>query len=163
MASSISSSIPVRVFLAMLQEYDAYLCQWQAHAEAQDREAQSLRDRISVLEKEKEDLKACQDVLQRMVDIQQELVASLDADLTRANKERQDLRCVCKSNGLTSCATFSPMPELGPADTNTHNTIAPLPPLDPNEQHKRVADIDVGSSPKRIHREESGGIGLRRL
>ncbi|KEY73699.1 hypothetical protein S7711_11475 [Stachybotrys chartarum IBT 7711] len=161
MASPIPTSIPIRVFLASLQEYGAYLCQWQAHVEAQSREAQSLRDRISALEKEAEDLKDCRDVLEQMVDTQRELMRSLEADLIRASGERQGPPFTCKSNGLTSC--IDPLLKLGPTDTNSYAAVTLLPSLDPTGhviQHKRMADIDIGSSPKRMHCEESAKVGV---
>ncbi|KAM7215495.1 hypothetical protein V8F06_009161 [Rhypophila decipiens] len=87
MSIPLPKHIPVRVFLATLQEYNAYLCQWQAHAEAESRAVNSLRGRITKLEKENEEIRDCRDILQRMVDTQRELVASLEADLAQMKAE----------------------------------------------------------------------------
>ena len=158
------NSIPVRVFLASLQEYSAQLCQWQAHAEAETREVHSLRGRVADLERENEDMRDCRDILQRMFDTQRELVAALEADLARATAECQFSPCGCDS-GASSSSTLSSVIDFGPVDTNSY-PVDTLPALeDATEQptyHKRPADVDISSPSKRLRREEdSSAVGLQ--
>ncbi|KAK3933662.1 hypothetical protein QBC46DRAFT_275342 [Diplogelasinospora grovesii] len=103
----VPNSIPVRVFLTSLREYSAYLSQWQAHVEAETQVAHLLRSRIAELERENKDMRDCQDILQRMVDMQRELVASQEADLARASAE---------SGSISISRTLSPALELDSTD-----------------------------------------------
>ncbi len=155
--------IPVRVFLVALQEYSAYLCQWQAHAEAESREVHSLRDRIAELEKENEEMRDCRDILQRMVDTQRELVASLETDLARvAECHFSPCACACDLSGASSSSMSSPVLDLGPSETSCYPAAPLLCLVDPAAQplHKRQADVELASPSKRLHREESGDTGL---
>ena len=156
------NNIPVRVFLASLQEYSAYLYQWQAHAESETREVHSLKDKIAKLQQENEDIKDCRDILQRVVDTQRELVTSLEADLARVRAEQFSL-CECESNSSSSTSTLSPVLDFKPGETTSYATEHLLPLVDPTEQptlHKRVADVELTGSLKRPHREDSTDIGL---
>jgi hypothetical protein len=85
--SSLPDTIPVTVHLSLIQSYNSYLCLWQSHAEAERQESQFLRGRTIELEKENEELRDIRNVLQQIVDMQRELVTSLEADLARANAE----------------------------------------------------------------------------
>lgn len=105
MSSPLPNHIPVGVFLAALQEYNAYLYQWQAHAEAESREVRSLRRRIADLEKENEEITDCRNILQRMVDTQRELVVSLEADIAHANAEHQLSHRACDLSGASSSSS----------------------------------------------------------
>ncbi|KAH7303143.1 hypothetical protein B0I35DRAFT_447231, partial [Stachybotrys elegans] len=80
-------SIPVRVFLASLQEYNASIYQWQVHAESQSRELQSLQGKIGELERDNQEIRDCHCILQRMIETQRDLIISLEADLAQARGE----------------------------------------------------------------------------
>ncbi|KAH8655633.1 hypothetical protein BX600DRAFT_440132 [Xylariales sp. PMI_506] len=153
------NTVPIRVFLASVQECSAHLYQWQAHAEAATCEIHSLRGRNDELQRENEDIRDCRDILQRMVDTQRELITSLEADLARS-AVRHISSYVCGSSGPSSCDTLSPALDL----TLTGSTEPLLPPVDPVKEpifHKCPADIDIGGSAKRLHREDSGGVVLQ--
>ncbi len=118
--------IPVCVMLACLQEYNRCLYDWQAHAEGLSREIQSLRGRNTELQKEVEEMRDCRDILQRMVDVQRELQASLEADLRRVHAECQNSPGTC--NHIDSCpaSTPSPLSDLSEMNSDPITTIQTL-------------------------------------
>lgn len=159
MATPPLPNIPAGVLIACLQEYGAYLYQWQAHAESQSRELQSLHGRNSELSEANDELRDCRDILQRMVDVQRELVTSLEGDLARVCAERQFTPCACDTNGLSSSSTLSPM--LGLAEINSHTREAMMSDPGLPVSRKLPADADLGGPSKKLRMEESEGVEMQ--
>lgn len=136
-------SIPVGVHLTMIQAYNDHLHQWQAHAAAKDGEVQLLSDRITDLEKENEELRDCRDILERMVDVQRQLLLAADAG-------RQ-----CSESSSTLSSIDAP-------EMNSYHAGA-FPYMEPADRNTHLADSDVGGPSKPPRVEPGGGLQIADL
>jgi hypothetical protein len=145
MANLLPDYIPFGVHLSLMQAYNAHFGQWQAYAN-------SLRDRIQVLEKDNEELRDCRDILQRMVDVQRELM--LEAD--QANAERQCSPGGYQSNCLSSPSTLSPMLDVAEMNSCPAGAFSIAEPVhDPCTRSNDPTGTDVGG-PLKLRRESTG-------
>lgn len=97
-------TIPVRVLLTALEEYGASLHQWQLQAEAGHREKLGLRDTIAQLQREKQECIQREEMQQRVVQAQQELIETLERDLADLAAAQRAVVPTTEADAVTSVA-----------------------------------------------------------
>ncbi|KAK3933666.1 hypothetical protein QBC46DRAFT_414589 [Diplogelasinospora grovesii] len=116
-----SHTIPVRVLLASLQEYSAYVNQWQSHAEVQRQQAHTQRLRADELQRELEQMRVARDTLMQVINTQRQLILSQESDIARW--EKHQVSCSGSENLNTPRAPeFEPL-ESVPYPIDTENVV----------------------------------------
>ena len=142
-------SIP-GVFVTSLQEYSAYVHQWQTYAEGVTREVHLLKTKIVELERRNDNHKAQQEILQRIIDKQQELIHSLEKDLEQ--------HIIPSTTGLSvpisESGTSSPRITFEPETNDYPTDLLALVEVE-STSDERLAGADVGHSSNVYDREEN--------
>jgi predicted RNase H-like nuclease (RuvC/YqgF family) len=137
-------SIP-GVFVTSLQEYGAYVHQWQTYAERVTQELHSLETRNFELKRQNDNLNVQQKILERIVNKQRELISSLEEELER--------HAIPSTTGLGV-----PISESDTFESETRPYTTDLLALAEGES-SHLADADTEASSKGYDREEEPAAG----
>ncbi|KAK3939537.1 hypothetical protein QBC46DRAFT_263127 [Diplogelasinospora grovesii] len=134
-------AIPVCVLLTSLQEYGAYVTQWQTHAEAQRQQAHTQQSRADELQRELEELKVAWDSLIGVVNTQRQLILSQENDIARL--------AVVEHQASYSGYEPSPNPDTPSRALKFESVESDPRPVDtPNasRNNKRLDEVDIGTT-----------------
>ncbi|KAK3933523.1 hypothetical protein QBC46DRAFT_275601 [Diplogelasinospora grovesii] len=112
-------AIPVRILLASLQEYSAYVHQWQTHAEDQRQQAHTQKLRADELQRELEEMRVAWDTLVQVMNTQRQLILSQENDIALLVAQQQ-VFCSGSDSSYSSPNSNTRALELEPLESDPY-------------------------------------------